>query len=113
MHVFFLVPTLGIFTKLDELMSDSSITSKSPSMAEELVVGSLKGRLESLPCSPAAFIQLRSEYILSECQFCNSSLWIQDMHHDSEESRALCDQLLQKTKALSQLSREGPALISE
>jgi hypothetical protein len=85
---------------------DSKISKSGLTLEEHIVIVArlLKGSLEMLPRSPAAFIQLRSEYILSECQFRHSSPWVQDMHHDSEQSRALCDQLLQKTKALSQLS---------
>jgi hypothetical protein len=82
-------------------------------VTEKLVAGIFKGNLESLLCSPADFIELQSEYILSECQFRHSSLWIQDMHQDSDQSRALCDEHLQKTKLLSQRSHGGSAPIRE
>lgn len=94
------VPILVIFTKLDEretneqetlLGSDphpSGISNSHPSAERDATkfVQRHEGALGRLPYPPAAFIELRN------------------MHHDSDEGRALCDKLLQQTKAISELA---------
>jgi hypothetical protein len=106
------VPVLGIVTKTDELMRRYQLR---PAPEKEIAnfVQLLERELGKQPHPPADFIQLRSGYILSECQLQHSTLCVQGMHHDSEESRALCNRLLQTTKALSQLPHRGLAPISE
>ena len=60
-------------------------------------INGLKTRFQEEQYPPAAYIRVGGMYILSEYQFWNSSLRAQDMHEDSEQSVASCNQLLQAT----------------
>jgi hypothetical protein len=70
------VPVLGIFTKLDRLMeilgpiTDSRAEQDAANIVQRLETVLLR----RMPHPPAAFIQLRGEYIPSQCQFRHLSL---------------------------------------
>ena len=60
-------------------------------------IAGLETEFRNLEYPPAAFISVGSTYILSEYYCWNSSLSVQDMHEDSEQSLVSCNQLLQLT----------------
>jgi hypothetical protein len=105
------VPVIGIFTKLDgretKMMnvvlgptpSPSDFIDRAPEVEQKVAefINGLKTLFQEQRYPPSAFIGVGSMYILLEWKSWYSSLWLEDMHEDTEGSVALCDQLLRAT----------------
>ena len=81
------------------LSSDSDFLNPPPWVYEKTAefVDGLERKFRVLDYPPTRFIKVESMYILSEQQIRHSSVRLEGMHNDSEQSTASCIQLLQTT----------------